>query len=70
MVADKCWSHMEVRLSILGCLAYMSYIEKVGDDVFWGFHVLLLLEPFAIHEIVMLGKLILFMIFLLLFTVL
>ena len=24
---------MEVRLSILGCLAYMSYIEKVGDDV-------------------------------------
>ena len=33
MVAVKCWSHMEVRLSIPGCLAYMSYIEKVGDDV-------------------------------------
>ena len=68
MVADKCWSHMEVRLSILGCLAYMSYIEKVGDDVFWGFHVLLLSEPFAIHETVMLGKL--FMIFFLTFIVL
>ena len=82
VVADECWSHVEVRLSILGCLACMTYIEKVGDDVigkeqqgrlktiqlfkginffFWGFHVLLLSEPFAIHETVMLGKL--FMIF-------
>ena len=33
MVADECWSHVEVRLSILGCLACMTYIEKVGDDV-------------------------------------
>ena len=33
VVADECWSHVEVRLSILGCLACMTYIEKVGDDV-------------------------------------
>ena len=33
VVADECWTHVEVRLSILGCLACMSYIEKVGDDV-------------------------------------
>ena len=80
---------MEVRLSILGCLAYMSYIEKVGDDVIgkeqqgrlktiqrfkginfflWEFYVLLLSEPFAIYETVMLGKL--FMIFFSLFIVL
>ena len=29
VVADECWSHVEVRLSILGCLACMSYIAKV-----------------------------------------
>ena len=82
VVADECWSHVEVRLSILGCLAGMTYIEKVGDDVIgkeqqgrlktiqwfkginfflWEFYVLLLSEPFAFHETVMLGKL--FMIF-------
>ena len=33
VVADECWSHVEVRLSILGCLACMSYIAKVWDDV-------------------------------------
>ena len=33
VVADECWSHVEVRLSILGCLTCMTYIEKVGDDV-------------------------------------
>ena len=33
VVAHEWWAHMEVWLSILGCLACMSYIEKVGDDV-------------------------------------
>ena len=34
VVAHEWWAHMEVCwLYILGCLAYMSYIEKVWSDV-------------------------------------
>ena len=33
VVAHEWWAHMEVWLSILGCLAYLSYIEKVWGDV-------------------------------------
>ena len=29
VIAHEWWAHVEFGLSTLGCLAYMSYIEKV-----------------------------------------